>query len=86
MNMARQKAERCINPSEEVIQLGQLRVHFLVVGRTGLRPPIATTIIDPTCSPRVRGVQERPTGNLIREHRAFSNSAATTDESLTLRP
>ena len=34
MNMARQRAERCINPSEEVIQLGQLRVHFLVAGRT----------------------------------------------------
>jgi hypothetical protein len=35
MNMARQRAERCINPSEEVIQLGQLRVHFLVAGTTG---------------------------------------------------
>jgi hypothetical protein len=28
MNMAQRKAERCINPSEGVIQLGQLRVHF----------------------------------------------------------
>ena len=28
--MAKRKAER--NPSEEVIQLGQLRVHFLVTG------------------------------------------------------
>jgi len=32
MNMARQKAERCINPSEEVIHLGQLRGRFLVTG------------------------------------------------------
>jgi hypothetical protein len=30
--MARQTAERCINPSEEVIQLGPLRIHFLVTG------------------------------------------------------
>jgi hypothetical protein len=30
--MAQRKAERCINPSEEVIQLGQLRGHFLVTG------------------------------------------------------
>jgi hypothetical protein len=27
-----QAAEHCINPSEEVIELGQLRVHFLVSG------------------------------------------------------
>jgi len=27
--MPQQKAEHSINPSEEVIQLGQLRVHFL---------------------------------------------------------
>ena len=26
------KAEYCINPSEEVIQLGQLRVRYLVTG------------------------------------------------------
>jgi hypothetical protein len=32
MNMAQQRAERCINPSEEAIQLGQLRGHFLVTG------------------------------------------------------
>jgi hypothetical protein len=30
--MAQRKAERCINPSEEGIQLGQLRGHFLVSG------------------------------------------------------
>ena len=35
MKWAHQKAERCINPSEEVIQLGQLSVHFLVAGTTG---------------------------------------------------
>jgi len=28
----REWPEHCINPSEEVIQLGQLRVHFLVTG------------------------------------------------------
>jgi hypothetical protein len=30
--MAQQRAERCINPSEEVIQIGQLWSHFLVTG------------------------------------------------------
>ena len=30
--MAQQAAKYCINPSEEVIGLGQLRVHFLVTG------------------------------------------------------
>jgi quercetin dioxygenase-like cupin family protein len=30
--MARQTIEQCINPSEEVIELGQLRIHFLVTG------------------------------------------------------
>jgi len=30
--MAQQTTEHCINPSEEVIRLGQLRVHFLVTG------------------------------------------------------
>jgi hypothetical protein len=34
--MAQQKAERCINPSEEVIQLGQRRVHFLMTGNNSL--------------------------------------------------
>ena len=34
MNMAKRKAER--NPSEEVIQLGQRRVHFLVTGNNSL--------------------------------------------------
>jgi hypothetical protein len=28
--MAQRKAEHCINPSEEIIQLGQLRVYFPV--------------------------------------------------------
>jgi len=32
MDMAQQKAKHCINPSEDVIQLEQLRVHFLVTG------------------------------------------------------
>src|SRR5215472_4036590 len=31
-NMAQQTAEHCINPSEEVIRLGELNVHFLVTG------------------------------------------------------
>ena len=30
--MAQPTSEHCINPSEEVIRLGQLRVHFLVTG------------------------------------------------------
>jgi hypothetical protein len=30
--MAQQTVEHGINPSEEVIRLGQLRVHFLVTG------------------------------------------------------
>jgi hypothetical protein len=36
VNMAQQKAEHFINPSEEVIQLGQRRVHFLVTGNNSL--------------------------------------------------
>jgi hypothetical protein len=32
--MAQQTVEHCINPSEEVIGLGQIRVHFLVTGDT----------------------------------------------------
>jgi quercetin dioxygenase-like cupin family protein len=32
MNTAQRTVEYCINPSEEVIRLGQLTVHFLVTG------------------------------------------------------
>ena len=39
--MAQQAADRCINPPEEVIGLGQLRVRFLVTDDNSSGPPAA---------------------------------------------
>ena len=43
--MKQQKAEHHINPSQEVIQLGQLRIHFLVTGDNSLAGTVVFEMI-----------------------------------------
>ena len=45
--MAQQTADRCTNPSEEIIRVGHLTVHFLVTGENSAGTIAAFEVVVP---------------------------------------